>query len=228
MSGHDDYEVEPVPGLPALLPEDETLLWQGGPEWKTLAWRAFHLRFVMAYFGLLIAWTGFSTWWVGGGWTMTFRSVVPISVAAILAIGLLAFLAWLAARSSVYTITSKRVIMRVGVALPVTFNLPFTCIDGASVRRSTNGSGDISLAMGENKQLNAFMLWPHARPWHLRKPEPSLRAIANLDAVANVLSQALKAAIPEGEASPIAPATRPTPLAQSTLIEASSFASAAR
>lgn len=228
MSDHDDFAVEPVRGLPARLPEGETLLWQGAPDWKVLAWRGFHLRFVSAYFGVLIGWTAFSTWWVGGGWPMVFRSIVPITLAALLAIGLLALVAWMVARSSVYSITSKRVVMRFGVALPMTFNLPFACIEGASARRWADGSGDISLAMGEKSGLNALVLWPHARPWHLSKPEPSFRAIADLDAVAAVLANALKAANPEGETSLMPPAARPVPLPDTPLIEGSSLASAAR
>ena len=35
MSG--DYEFEPVPGLPEELPPGEMLLWQGAPDWKTIA-----------------------------------------------------------------------------------------------------------------------------------------------------------------------------------------------
>ena len=41
---HDDYAGEPIPGLPADLPEGERLLWQGSPAWMSLAVRAFHIR----------------------------------------------------------------------------------------------------------------------------------------------------------------------------------------
>lgn len=38
------------------------------------------------------------------------------------------FLAWMQARATIYTITTARVILRVGAALPVTYTIPFTCI----------------------------------------------------------------------------------------------------
>lgn len=209
MSEHDDFEVEPVPGLPALLPEGETLLWQGAPDWKLLAWRSFNLRYVVPYFAVLIGWTGFSTWWVGGNWQMIVRSVVPVTIAGLVAVALLALVAWLIARSTVYSITSKRVVMRFGVALPMTFNLPFTCFEGASIRRYPDGSGDLSLAMDSTNRLSALVLWPHARPWQLRRPEPSFRALANLDQVSSILQRALKNALPEGTQIAVPQAQRP-------------------
>ena len=51
-----EYETEPVPGLPERLPAGERMLWQGGPRWQTLARRAFHVRKVAAYFGFLMLW----------------------------------------------------------------------------------------------------------------------------------------------------------------------------
>ena len=44
---------------------------------------------------------------------------------ALTAIGMLTLLAWLSARATVYSVTSHRVIIKGGVALPVTVNLPF-------------------------------------------------------------------------------------------------------
>lgn len=225
---HDDFATEPVPGLPARLPEGETLLWQGAPDWKLLAWRGFHLRYVAAYFGVLIGWTGFSTLWVGGGWPMALRSVVPVTVAGLVALALLALVAWLIGRSTVYSITSKRVVMRFGVALPMTFNLPFACIEAAAVRRAPDGSGDISLSMAEDGGLNALVLWPHARPWQWRKPQPSLRALRRLDEVAGLLAQALKAAHPEGAAHAVTPVSRPVAQPERELPEGQSLASATR
>jgi hypothetical protein len=50
-----EYEHEPVRGLPEYLPDDETLVWQGEPDWRVMARRVFHLRSVGIYFALLIA-----------------------------------------------------------------------------------------------------------------------------------------------------------------------------
>ena len=48
MSEHD---FEPIRGLPGPLPEGETILWQGAPDWRVLAVQAFHVRAVAIYFG---------------------------------------------------------------------------------------------------------------------------------------------------------------------------------
>ena len=34
---HDDFDFEPVRGLPQLLPKGERMLWQGAPRWQDLA-----------------------------------------------------------------------------------------------------------------------------------------------------------------------------------------------
>jgi hypothetical protein len=38
-----EYENEPVRGLPETLPPGETLLWQGEPDWLSMARRTFRL-----------------------------------------------------------------------------------------------------------------------------------------------------------------------------------------
>ena len=47
--------------------------------------------------------------------------LLPLAVAAV---ALMFVVAWLTARATVYTITNRRVVMRIGVVLEVTFNLP--------------------------------------------------------------------------------------------------------
>ena len=42
--------------LPEPLPAGESVLWQGRPEWRGLALRAFHVRMVAIYFALLAVW----------------------------------------------------------------------------------------------------------------------------------------------------------------------------
>ncbi|MDP5053071.1 MAG: PH domain-containing protein, partial [Congregibacter sp.] len=49
-----EYEDEPLRGLPEYLPPDETLIWQGEPDFKVMARRVFHVRAVSLYFAALI------------------------------------------------------------------------------------------------------------------------------------------------------------------------------
>lgn len=215
---HDDYAVEPMRGLPEMLPEGETLLWQGAPAWKTLAWRVFHIREGALYFAVLMGWKGFSTWWESGQLAPALAAMVPVLIPASIGLGLLALLAWLTARTSVYTLTSKRLVMRIGIALPTTFNLPFTSIIAADAKIHAPGTGDkatgdISVRLSDENRLAYLVLWPHTRPWHVRRTEPMLRAVPDAAKVANRLAEALQASL--GEASRVQRVAQTAPRAKS-------------
>ena len=51
----DDFAVEPIEGLPELLPKGEVILWQGRPNWLRLTIESLNLWWVIGYFGLLAA-----------------------------------------------------------------------------------------------------------------------------------------------------------------------------
>lgn len=200
---HDDYAVEPVPGLPENLPDGEAMLWQGAPDWQSMAWRIFHIREVVGYFALLLFWNGFSAWWESGLAIKVTAAVLPLLIPMGIGIGILAALAYLTARMSVYTLTSKRLVMRIGIALPTTFNLPFAQIEGADVKLLPDGTGDISLKLVPDVRLAYLVLWPHARPWALRQTQPTLRAVPNAAEVAQRLATALAASVqPQTEDAP--------------------------
>ena len=63
------------------------------------------------------------------------------------ALAILLVLAWASARTSVYTITSKRIVMRIGIALPMALNIPFRLIGNAALKTQSDGSGDIPVAL---------------------------------------------------------------------------------
>jgi len=191
MSEHD---YEPIRGLPGDLPEGERLVWQGAPDWWPLAQRAFHLRSVTAYFGVLMAWRGVATALEGATPLASLQSALNVAPIAIAALTLLCGLALLTARTSVYTITTKRVVLRFGVALPKAINIPFTIIENAALKGFSDKTGDLALTLTEPNKIAYFLLWPHARPWKLARPEPTMRAIADASVVATRLAEALKAA----------------------------------
>jgi hypothetical protein len=185
-----EHDYEPQRGLPELLPSGEQLLWQDSPDWRTLAVHAFHLRKLMVYFGALIA-LRLALQLADGDsvGNVLMSSLLPVSIAAI-GIGLVALLAWLTARTAVYTITNKRVVMRVGIVLTMTYNLPFKRIAAASIREYRNGRGDLPLTLSGKDRIALLHLWPHSRPWCLTRPEPMLRCIPNAKATARLLSDA--------------------------------------
>ena len=190
---HDDFAFEPAPGLPAALPAGEKLLWQGIPRWRSLAVRAYHVRKVALYFAALILWDvlfGIAKSHpprdilVSCGLLVAFGSI---------AIGVLSALAYFTSRSTVYSITSRRVLMRHGIAVPLTMNIPFNSIDGAAVRLFANGTGDIALQVAKQQRVAYLITWPHLRPGHLTRPQPSLRALSDAQHAAALLAEALAA-----------------------------------
>ena len=112
---------------------------------------------------------------------LSVKWIVPLSLTGLLCVWTLA---WMTARTTVYTVTNKRIVMRLGIVLTVTFNLPLKRIAAADVRSLDEGFGDISLALQGDDRIAWVHLWPSVRPWRINKPEPTLRAIADVQTVA--------------------------------------------
>lgn len=189
-----EHGFEPVPGLPERLPEGETLLWQGRPGWRCLARRALHVRAIAAYFALVAVWQAASVAADGGSAVEAVAAAAVMMAIGAMPIAFLVAYAWMAARGAVYSITNRRVVMRVGVALPVTINLPFALIESAALSRRSDGTGDLVLRLATKQRASWIALWPHCRPWRFTQPEPMLRALPDAEAVAQTLGRALAAA----------------------------------
>lgn len=189
----DDHDVEPVPGLPQALPPGERILWSGVPDWKAVAVDVFHIRAIALYALALVAWRTATA--VYDGQTLVEAAISVAVLAGVLATGLLIIgvLAYFTATTTRYTITNKRVAMRIGVALTMTVNLPFREIVSADMRPSAFGTGAIALAMNSASKISYLALWPHARRFHFSNPQPMLRGIKDVDAVAAILAHALVA-----------------------------------
>lgn len=189
-----EYASEPVPGLPEQLPPGEFMLWQGAPRWQSLARHAFHTRAVALYFLALVllhcAWK-----FTGGQPLITaVGGALWLILLGTIAIALLVLLAWAMSRSTLYTITNQRVVLRFGVAFPMAINLPFSRISDAGLRRYADGAGDLALTMAGPVRAGYIILWPHAQPWHYAPPRPMLRTLPDAAAVARILADALTAA----------------------------------
>ncbi len=186
-------------GLPGPLPKAETLLWQGAPDWRGVARRVLHLRTLAVYFGVLVAVCAVRAL-VEQDASMWFSFFALILLGGI-ALGLLCGFATLLARTTVYTLTDRRLVLRIGVALTASLNLPFRQIEQASVRVYPDGTGDIALLMSGQTRIGYFMLWPHARPWRTQRVQPMLRCVPDASRVAQMLSRHLAASV---EAVPLA------------------------
>ena len=190
--GH-EHELEPQYGLPERLPANEKILWQGSPDARVLARSAFHIRKLALYFVALVAINAASV--VTDGATamdVLLALVWPAGLSA-LALGGVWTLAWLTARTAVYTVTDRRVVMRIGIVLTLTFNLPLRTLETAAMRQGPDGHGDIVLALKGPDHIAWLHLWPHARPWHLTRTQPMLRALPQVADVAALLQRAWSA-----------------------------------
>lgn len=215
---HDDFDTEPIPGLPALPPAGEAIVWQGSPHWPTIARRVMHIDAIAVYLAAVLAWRMLSAHASGATSREMLVSAAVFGLISLVAIGILAAIAWGIGRTTIYTITTRRVAMRFGIALPVTFNLPFRTITAVDVRTLGHGRGDVTLRLGKGTRLAYLVLWPHVRPWRFNSPEPMLRAIPNIDEVTAKLRNALAADLARGIAVdvPVAAAIPAEPALVST------------
>jgi hypothetical protein len=187
--GH-EHELEPQYGLPERLPANEKILWQGSPDAKVLARSAFHIRKLALYFVALVAINAASVVADGAAAMDVLLALVWPAGLSALALGGVWTLAWLTARTAVYTVTDRRVVMRIGIVLTLTFNLPLRTLESAGMRQGPGGHGDIVLALKGPDHIAWLHLWPHARPWHLARTQPMLRALPQVADVAALLQSA--------------------------------------
>ncbi|GAA0607654.1 hypothetical protein GCM10009416_50750 [Craurococcus roseus] len=188
-----EHENEPVPGLPERLPDGERVLWQGAPRWQALARRAFHVRVIAIYFAALAVWSGWSAHAEGADAGTLAADALWLALVASLPIGTLLAMSLFSARTTLYTVTDRRLVLRVGVALPMAVNIPLGAVASAGVRRCADGTGDIALSLLPSHRASFVALWPHVRPWRFSKPEPLLRGLVDADAAAQALAKALAA-----------------------------------
>lgn len=183
---HDDFAVEPIPGLPERPPEDEYILWQGRPDWWALTRQALSFWWVMGYFAFLALWR-FGAVVDQMSLGQAIGATAPMLILAAVVGGLLALTAYVQAKATMYTVTNKRVAMRIGAALTITLNLPYTQIGSADMDLRKDGSGTIAFdTLGETR-FSYLVCWPHVRPWHLRT-KPALRCIPEAEKVGQLIS----------------------------------------
>ena len=185
-----EYEFEAALGLPEPLPQDEIILWQGAPNWKSMAKNVFHLQWLSLYFAVIVIWQIISVAGSDGGLAAGWASVALAFGLAVIGLILVGLMAYWSATEALYTLTNRRIVMRVGIVLTVTFNLPYKTLGSAGLRLYKDGTGDIPLQIATEDKIAFFHLWPHVRPWRLAKPEPMMRCIPQAEQVATLLTEA--------------------------------------
>ena len=203
--------------LPADIPPGERILWFGRPEPISLWRRAYRADWVGAWFAAMTLWNLVSVSQSDGLFAGFVSAVRTLGVGAA-ALALLSLLALLSARTTLYVVTERRVVVKTGVALPMFINVPFKQVASANLRVFADGAGDVTLGLTDKQRIPYLALWPSARPLRLSSPEPALRSIANARDVAEALGRAL------AQASARAPSAAPAPVAHADAAPAAAAA----
>jgi hypothetical protein len=192
-TGGPEHDFEPIPGLPAQLPKGERIIWQGSPSVSVVMRRLLRSRGVAVYFALAAIWSVALSINNGEALGMLAARLTLIILGAAALFALMTLYARGVAKTSLYTITNKRVVMRIGVALSATFNLPFKQIAGADFREGKNGAGDIALTLKSGHGLSSAVFFPHQRGGLWRKLSPQLICLNDARGVAALLAVQLQA-----------------------------------
>lgn len=177
MKAHHEHEFEAALGLPEDLPRNEYIVWQGRPDWRQLAIEAFHLRKLAIYFAIMVFFQGVHLLDGDATGIVMLKQLGTSIGLATLALGLLTWSAYWSAQATMYTLTNKRIIMRIGIVLSLTFNLPLKKITSCDLQLAKKQTGNIALGIASESPIGWLNLWPHVRPWRVSSPQPTLRCV---------------------------------------------------
>lgn len=197
----------------------ERVLWQGRPCWRALARDVLRIRLAALYVAAMVVWGMADDRAAGLGRLDTARAAVPGAVLGLLALGACALLAWAMARTTLYTVTTERCLIRFGLALTATVSVPWRRVGAVSVSVAGDGTGSIPLTLKPGPAPHAMKLWPHvrlalplirslARPL-ARRPEPMLRCVPDAARVGTVVAQAARDAQPARNPGRVVPLPQP-------------------
>jgi hypothetical protein len=186
MNGH-THEFEPTFGFPESLPTSEKVLWQGSPCAWLIARRIFFLPYLFFYFLMFscLALTVNSDVLTLKDLFVKFLSYMSLGMVAIF---ILLAISFLISSTTMYSITDKRVVMRIGIVLNLSLNIPFSKIETAELKAYPDKSGDISLNLVPDNKIAYLHLWPHCRPWFFSSPRPRLSCLKNVEVIASCLT----------------------------------------
>jgi Bacterial PH domain len=199
----EEHDFEPVKGLPADLPQGEHILWQGSADWLLMARQVFKITWIAVYFAGLMVWRLASSLSEGQSLQAGIANALWALPLAACALGLFLGLAVINAKTTVYTITSKRVVMRFGAAMTKAINIPFKIIESASFNAGKGTSGDLAITLVKPNKIPLLLLWPHARPGKILHPQPTLRCLKDGAIAAPILAEALRKAHDQAQATPV-------------------------
>jgi len=187
-----------IEGVEEALPPGETVLWQGRPDLHTLTFRVLHLRAVLFYWLLVAGGFVLASLFTDRGAGDLFADLTWLVVVGLFGAGILYGLAAVIRKSTTYVLTDRRIVIRLGVALPSVFNLPLHQVDSVDFRALGGGMGDLVFTPAGTDRVGWLFLWPHAKPWAFKDPLPAFRALPDAETVGRQVASAV-AAVRKGE-----------------------------
>lgn len=181
------HELEPIHGFPEVLPQNESLIWQGSPDFWFIAKRVFYVKQIAFYFALIILVALGLNFGKLSQTELMLNFLLNFSL-ALTAMLLILGISFLISSTAVYSLTNKRLVMRIGVVLTVTLNIPFNKIESAELKKYPDGSGEISIKLVSGNKIAYPHLWPHCRGWFFSDPRPLLTCLKKVENVANHFS----------------------------------------
>jgi hypothetical protein len=91
-------------------------------------------------------------------------------------------------RTTRYSLTNERLIIKTGAAITIHINLPLQQIIGADLREYSDDTGDITLQVSQADKLYWLLMWPNVRSWWVRPLRPVLRGLKDAPTVAHLLA----------------------------------------
>lgn len=175
------------------LEPGEQILWQGRPEASALLRHLLRVRWLLAYLSGLLAWKLALIVWVRGLRPQEVFDAATLLVQGAVLIGIVAYFAWALARSTTYTLTDLRLVIRHGIALPGTVDIPLRAVRSIAVRTHGDGTGEVALAVRAGGSIGYSKLWPHVRGLGLSQPVPMLRGLPDAAVLSTRLARLLDA-----------------------------------
>ena len=177
------------------LAPGEAVVWQGSPKTGAFLHRVFHVPVIAAYFLILQILNAWQAYVKAMPLQSAIRASLPLLGVSVVALAIFVAFAWFSARTTRYIVTDRRVILKYGIAMPATLSIPFSKIATLSVAVRRDHTGDISLKLTADNHIGYLKLWPHARSWHLKRPQPTLRSVPAGGMVAALMTRAINAAM---------------------------------